>query len=886
MPVARDALKAVLTVALVGATLGAAEAKGLTAEVRRVGGSVLLFVDGKPKTPLMFFGWAHGRRPTVVTLSKEWRQVHVSFIAPEDNEGNCGVHVRVSTGPGTVWVDDARFYEGPFAPQAKNDQLQCGDWECDRETAEKAWVLFVKREVGAKADWTFDTTTCHAGKQSCKVAIEHPGKAPWHVHLYQSGLSVKKGKRYTFSVWLKGDHDRQAEIQALHHGPPWTIYSGREDSPTFEEFRLAAGAGVHMHSFGIGMPWPKPGEQPDFARVDEAIEQVLRADPDGLLLPRFGVHPPGWWYDAHPDEALKFDDGSRRPVCAASQIWRTEMVEHVRRLVAHCEQKYGDHMLGYHPCAQHTGEWFYPKTWHARHSGFSPAMQRGFAAWLKRKYGTVAALRKAWARPDAAFETVTVPTVEQRARASRGSFRDPATERWIIDFYTYQQVAMVEPLELIAPVIKRQTDRRKLVVLFYGYYFEISGLPLGPQTSGHLALGRLLECPDVDIVCSPISYGDRGLGGIGAFMAPVDSVRLHGKLWLNEDDTRTHLTPKNSGYGRVDTPQHTHWVHQRNFGQIFPRRMACWYMDLGGTGWLAGKDIWDQIDLLRRIYDEHLAAPAPWSPEVAVIIDEASPCYLACNATIMNPLASGLRRQLYRMGAPLSLYLLSDLVAGRVPPVRAYLFVGCFHMTSQVRQAIAKQLQGRTTVWFYGSGYLSDRAAVDQMSTLVGMDLCEAKNVPHGMVTIEEKGHLLTAGLDRATFGTKKRLDPIWAVKQKPGVDVIGRFEGGQIAAASMGAGPGRSIYIGTVAAPARLLRNILKAAGVHVYVDSDDVLLTDGEFLCITASQAGRKVIRLPSVRRVTHLPGREEVPGATDRIEIDLARGETRLYWLTAPR
>jgi len=872
-----------LSIVAIGITASAA---GLTAEVQPLNGSPTLFVNGKPTVPLMFFGWAAGARPTSVDLAPEWRPYHLSFVAPEDNEGHCGVHIRLATGPGAVWVDDARFYEGAFRPDAENEQLRCGDWECSRAEADQAWTLFVKTEAGAKAEWTFDATTRRTGEQSGKVAIEEPGQTAWHVHLYQTGLTVRKGQRYTFSLWLKGDRERQAEIQVLHHGPPWRIYSGAEDSPMDRQVRLAAAAGVHLHSFGLGMPWPRPGEEPDFSRVDEMLEQVIKADPDGLLLPRFGVDPPGWWYDEHPDEALEFDDGQRRPVCVASRPWRRQMVGHVRALVAHCEAKYGDRMLGYHPCAQHTGEWFYPRTWEARHSGFSHAMQRGFAAWLEAKYGNVQALRRAWAQPDAAFDTATVPTVEERGAAALGLFRDPQRERRIIDFHAYQQVAMVEPLELVARAVKEETGGRKIVVLFYGYYFEISGLPLGPQTSGHLALARLIECPHVDVVCSPISYGDRGLGGIGAFMVPVDSVRNHGKLWLNEDDTRTYLTPESAGYGRVDTPQHTHWVHQRNFGHLLPRRLACWYMDLGGTGWLAGQDIWDEIASLRQTYEADLTQPACWAPEVAVIVDEASPLYLACNAAVMRPLASRLRRQLYRMGTPFGLYLLSDLVAGRVPTAKAYLFVGCFHLTPEARQAVAEQTRAKTAVWFYGSGYLDDRASVDQMTDLVGMTLVELDDPPNPVVTLEATESPLTAGLAGTSFGVDAPLGPLWAIEPAPGTHVIGRFPDGHVAAAAVGGCAGRSIYIGALTAPATLLRNILKAAGVHVYLDSDDVLLTDGQFLAVTASHEGHKTIRLPAPLRVLTVPGNQVVAESADQIEIDLAHGETRLYRLAPPQ
>ena len=36
-------------------------------------------------------------------------------------------------------------------------------------------------------------------------------------------------------------------------------------------------------------------------------------------------------------------------------------------------------------------------------------------------------------------------------------------------------------------------------------------------------------------------------------------------------------------------------VHRRNFAQIFPRRMGCWYMDLGNTGWMQDKALWENI---------------------------------------------------------------------------------------------------------------------------------------------------------------------------------------------------------------------------------------------------------------------------------------------------
>ena len=82
-------------------------------------------------------------------------------------------------------------------------------------------------------------------------------------------------------------------------------------------------------------------------------------------------------------------------------------------------------------------------------------------------------------------------------------------------------------------------------------------LPRGPeasystyQRSGHLGLGQVLESPYVDFLVSPYSYGFRGIGGEGCSMLPTESLRLHNKLYIMEDDTRTH-TDNDPAYGRA-----------------------------------------------------------------------------------------------------------------------------------------------------------------------------------------------------------------------------------------------------------------------------------------------------------------------------------------------
>ena len=858
----------------------------LTAEVKTVNGSPTLLIDGKPTAPLMFFGWASGGGTYAVELSPEWKTYGFSFTAPEDNAGDFGVHIRLGGNePGTVWIDDVRVYEGQRDDATTANLLRFGGWEGTRAETAEVWNLFTdKRSYGSEAEWDVVTDDVAEGKRACRVKISNGGANVMHCHFYQSGMSCKKGKQYTYTVKMKADRPMRGDLQALHHGPPWTLYPPDNANSIYQnQVRMAAAAGVHIHSFGIPMPWPKPGEEPDYGGVVKAFEATLRADPEALFLPRFGMSAPGWWQEAHPDECLLFDDGKTHGECPASTLWRKECLVQLRRLVRFCEDNYSKRMLGYHPCGQHTGEWFYQRSWEPCLSGFSPAMTAGFRRWLKDRYQTDRALRTAWRDPQITLDAASVPTVEQRRTATHGLFRDPIIERQVIDFHEYKQLAMERPLEEMARVIKEETDGRKIVTLFYGYFFDMAGIPNGPQTSGHLAMERMLACPHVDVLCSPISYTDRESGGAGLFMTAVDSVRAAGKLWLNEDDTRTYLAAKDAGYGRVDTAQNSLWVHQRNYAHILPRRMATWYMDLGGVGWLDGQDLWDNIGKLTEHYQASVDVPDSFSPEVAVIVDERSPFATASIRTIMRPQVYMIRRRLYRMGTPIRVHYLGDLLAGKVPASKVYIFLNAFSLDTKARKHIAQTIRGKTAVFFYGNGFLGDRADDALLSDLIGMPVSRVESDTAEATFLDGK-HGLLDGLAREPFGSKAKLSPLWTIDAAPGITPLAALPSGDTLVAAAKDTSGLRVYIGTTDVPAAFLRNVLKASNVHLYVDSDDVISADARFLAISATEDGVKRVYLPTPTTLRDaLDGRLLGENMTS-LEVPMKKGETRLFTLNS--
>ena len=673
---------------------------------------------------------------------------------------------------------------------------------------------------------------------------------------------------------------------ALRQGVPTLLVNGKPVPPLMvfvnlvgekreaglSTIRRAAGAGVHIVSSVVHFfPWTPPGETPSYQPFEEQMDAILKENPRALLLPRFGLtYVPDWWAKQNPDEMMLYDNGERGDVSMASEKWRREAGDVLRRLVRHLESRYGDHILGYHPCGQNTGEWFYDRVWEGLLPGFERPMEVAFRRYLRDR-------------------SATLPTAEQRKAKGKGFFLHPVTQKRLIRFWRFQQEVMVEPLEEFARIIKEETDGRKLVALFYGYTFELSGLPGGPAVSGHLALERLLKCPHVDILCSPISYFDRQAGGAGGFMAPVDSVQLHGKLWLNEDDTRTYLSKPEDNYGRAETPAETLSVHRRNFAHIATRGAACWWMDLMGAGWLDSAEIWENLAKLVKIYEQILPDRTPYQPEIAVVVDEASLCTLSIGSAVTLPLLSQIRYELYRIGAPLGFYLLGDVCSGKVEHAKMYLVLNAFAPTEAQRRALKELLRkGKMVVWFYAPGYIrGNSACADNIGDLTGIRVVEKEGIPSAVACTEPAAMVRRAGVDirqREEFGVKEPLSPGFVVQDAYAHTLVTFVATGEVAAAMKRIGRGWSVYVGTLRAEVNLLQQLAKQAGVHLYGSHKEVVSAGNRIVSLHATQQsdGGTTVRLPELSTVYDPISGDAVNRHAGSLEIQLPKGETRLLQL----
>ncbi len=597
-----------------------------------------------------------------------------------------------------------------------------------------------------------------------------------------------------------------------YHGTPTLFLDGKPifdglmwgSPPTLEGYalkecaRLYGKAGIHLFAFDMGTggtppDWcgPRPGYEGtyDFASLQPRFERVIQADPEARFHLRVHLEAPAWWQKLYPEECELTSDGRRLCQSFASQIWRRQAKDYLRALIAHFESiGMAERIIAYQTGAGGTGEWVKAAAMAGDTIDYSRPMQDHFRAWLRSHYlNDESFFRKAWADPYVTFETAEVPLSETQLRTRQYTFRDPQYEQNVIDFFRCLAELCADLVVDFCSTVKQATGMRSLAGAFYGYLMELAwnssffadGFKSeysGYHRSGHLGLGKVLQSPNVDFLVSPYSYGFRGIGGEGPSMLPSESVRIHNKLYVFEEDSRTHLSwHDHPNYGKVDTLEESIAVLERNFAYVVTHGQGMWWL-AGGGPTSPHIELSQQpafrplIKRFKEIGD--LACELDRSPgaEIAVLLDDESFYYEGLRNDLDIPLIFQQRLWgLPRLGAPFDTYLLDDFIEGRMKPYKLYIFLNAFHLDAVRRERLKGQLRrdGRVGLWIYAAGYLNSGArpafGLEQMSDLTGFTFAKGDHPWGPMMNLVDFDHPITRGLAQDLFwGTNSLLAPVF----------------------------------------------------------------------------------------------------------------------------
>ena len=722
----------------------------------------------------------------------------------------------------------------------------------------------------------------------------------------------------------------KAEVRQ-HNGTP-TLFL--DDRPTFASYlwagaptpaaypaaevaRAYAEAGIHFYAFDVGSAGPAPewtGPGPDrlgpfdFTTVEARYGRILDADPAAKFHLRLHLElrrgRNDWWLDRYPAECDLDSEGGRTTQSFASEVWRRESNEFLQAYIAHLQQTGLDqHVIAYQVGAGHTGEWVKGHTsmWHVC-GDYSMPMQVAFRDWLRRTYhDDVEELRSAWNDPSASFAGARVPSAQAQLTTTHMAFRDPRYEQPVIDAYRCLADLCGDLIIDFCRTIKTATHGQALAGAFYGYLMELAwnagffgenvDSPYGTtQRSGHLGLSRVLESRYVDFLVSPYSYGFRGIGGFGCAMTPAESLRRHGKLFIFEDDTRTHLAPHDTSFGRAASPDDSDAILKRNFAEIVTRGQGIWWLGEGShIDPLREPRFSPLLKQFQELGTFALDLDRTPSAEIAVLLDDESFFYESLHNDL--DLALIFQQRLWglpRLGAPSDTYLLRDLIEGKLPPYKLYVLLNAFHLNTARRGALLHQLRrdGRTALWLYAPGYIDQAPDQDSMTALTGFTFGRCDHSWIQTMHIVDFNHPITTGLTQdLTWETGGKFGPQFHLEESQATIL------GQVVYAEGRCRPGfgvktfpewTSVYSAVPNLPAPVLRGIARAAGVHLYSEAGDVLFASRRLFGVHTVSGGLRSFALPhTVEVVYDLFARREVAEKTAQIKTTLPPRSTTLYY-----
>ena len=660
------------------------------------------------------------------------------------------------------------------------------------------------------------------------------------------------------------------------------------DSETVDaQIREAAANGIHLFSGVIYLPLRNAYGDRSFGAIDALIQQTLTADPEGFLLPRLQFVPTNFWARTHDDQMSLYADGNEGDVSLASTDFWADCVDALVALAAHLADPStpgGDRVIGLH---LDRGEWFNDA---ALGHDVSQPNQIAFQNWLHAKYQSLHGLRAAWHDAAVTWEDAAVPVWPGQAPVIKKTdtplYADRREGRWV-DYAQFSSDIVAEIITSLAATVKTLSHGNLIVAVSYGYTLEFSSR----NDSGHLALGKLLDSPHIDIIAGPNSHRGRAAGSPAAFGAPLDSVALHGKLWLVEDDTKTFLadTETDDDYNpKIVSGAETQAIHQRHFGAALAHGAGVTWMDLWGQGWLKSPDIWRELGSLRdQAARCDAVAPAATPPEVAVLVDEASLAYLKNDADGLGENLIGRTRDLLlRTGASVGFYLQSDVVRDDFPAAKLYLFLNALRLTTPERQAIREKLQrpGKTLAWLYAPGLFDENGpSSEEVGEVVGMALRRQPWNSRGGSTPTEAKHLITdriRGVKR--IGQEEILNPLFAVTDPQALVVAEYAASGAASLATREHKAGwKSVFFGDPYLTTELLRGLYAYAGVSVYDAQDDIVYAgENGALTIHGSFTGQRTISLPRRASVYDVTEDKIIASGTRTFRTFLRSRTTRIF------
>jgi hypothetical protein len=626
----------------------------------------------------------------------------------------------------------------------------------------------------------------------------------------------------------------------------------------------------------------------DYEALDRSVIAALTAQPEARVMLRVFVEAPDWWDAQNPNELILFSHGRHAAVIpgvagkqtyasVSSRKWREDAREALRSFVAHVEQApYADRVVGYVPAGGEDGRWRYWGAAEGLYADYSRPQRAAFIGWLRQQHNNdIRALRARWQEPVnpivapagdekpiktlLSWDDVQIPDIADRTAHPCGALLDPAAAPEVADYSLFHAEQLADFVCDLATTAKEACERRKLVGVSYGHLLDHARGEDALPNAGHLALDRVLTCADIDLIAAPCM--SPGGGGLRVWTSVAGSVKGHGKIPIGE------ILPVDS-----DAQPEAEAAEMEATGG------AVWFGDGGAHAALRSEG--------------HRTSAA----EMALIVDHYSLAYLAQGNVLSSPLLAGQCASLARVGAPYDVWLLDDLIAGRLPDYRLYVMANAFCLDETARVKVREQIarDDKTVLWVYAPGSmdetLSGRTAFELTDLALGF---VSKTAPLRAKVVDATHPLIEGAPEGLEYGPAEPMGPVFFAMPTRG-QVLGTIvvpslldKGEPREWAGLIASEGEdwtTIFSAAPNVPPELLRPIARRAGVHLYVDSGDQVWANGSLVAVHALTAGDKRVRLPQAADVRDAQSGASIATKATEFPVAMAAGETRVFMVSA--
>lgn len=366
--------------------------------------------------------------------------------------------------------------------------------------------------------------------------------------------------------------------------PAWKLAAWKE------EIAYAAKSGVRI--FGIclnGEEMKAQGTPTALSNETRSmVDYVLKVYPEALILPRIKMQAGGSWPPVTEMNMTGATSLGPSYYSSLTAEWAQVSAPRIGDFLQLLDRAYPTKIAGVHLTQLVAGENTY--NW-----------QPGDFGWPDYSDGMVQDFCKALPGQCTAGHA---PTPWERNAPVNGSNIFVGNASAAYNLFLSRQVQ--RGISTNAAAAKRAMEGKGFVMAFYGYLNELGDRRVAG--GGDLALHALLSDPNLDAVASPEKYAvmyrgtvgqvtgrpkEEGLGGgpggPSMSMGPFDAPRVHRKLWIVEDDTRTSFVqPGDRGFTRgaqCHTTACDRQMAKRNLFTAALHGSGKYYFDLVLDGW-------------------------------------------------------------------------------------------------------------------------------------------------------------------------------------------------------------------------------------------------------------------------------------------------------------